>query len=60
MIAPIADLMPQALANPSTVAASYHLAKMCITEGILGDFVECGVFCGAQCAAMARAIMDAR
>jgi len=50
--------MPQALANPPTVAASYWLAKMCIEEGIPGDFVECGVFCGSQCAAMARAIMD--
>lgn len=32
---------------------------MVIDEGIPGDLVECGVFCGAQCAAMARAVMDA-
>ena len=57
--APVSDLLAQALATPPTVAASYWLARMCIAEGIPGDFVECGVFCGAQCAAMARAIMDA-
>src|SRR3990167_9889425 len=56
---PVFGLLAQALATPPTVAASYWLARMWCAEGIPGDFVECGVFCGAQCAAMARAIMDA-
>ena len=47
-----------ALSNPETVRASYDIARLAIERGVPGDFVECGVFGGAQCAAMARAIMD--
>lgn len=47
-----------ALSSPDTVRASYDIARLAIERGVPGDFVECGVFGGAQCAAMARAIMD--
>lgn len=47
-----------ALSSKETVRASYDLARNVIERGIPGDFVECGVFGGSQCAAMARAIMD--
>jgi hypothetical protein len=47
-----------ALSSKETVYASYDIARLAIERGIPGDFVECGVFGGAQCAAMARAIME--
>jgi len=47
-----------ALSHPATVKASYDIARLVIDNNIPGDFVECGVFGGAQCAAMARAIVD--
>ena len=47
-----------ALSSRETVYASYDIARMAIERGVPGDFVECGVFGGAQCAAMARAIYD--
>ena len=47
-----------ALSNAGDFRTSYELARRCIREGIPGDFVECGVFGGSQCAAMARAIWD--
>lgn len=59
MRAPVGDLMPQALARRPTVAATYWLTRMILSEGIPGDLVECGVFCGAQAAAMARAVQFA-
>lgn len=31
---------------------------MLISEGVPGDFVECGVFAGSQVAAMAKALVD--
>jgi O-methyltransferase len=49
-----------ALSSRETLEASYEIAKLAIERGVPGDFVECGVFGGAQCAAMARAIMDDR
>ena len=48
-----------ALSTRDTVKSSYDIARWTIANNIPGDFVECGVFGGAQCAAMARAIMDA-
>jgi hypothetical protein len=45
----------RALSRPNTVLNSYELAADCIKRGILGDFVECGVFAGTQSAAMALA-----
>ena len=47
-----------ALSTRETVQASYDIARLAIERGVPGDFVECGVFGGAQCAAFARAIMD--
>lgn len=47
-----------ALSRKETLLATYDMARSVIDRGIPGDFVECGVFGGAQCAVMARAIMD--
>ncbi len=47
-----------ALSRKETLLATYDLARSVIERGIPGDFVECGVFGGAQVAVMARAIMD--
>jgi O-methyltransferase len=45
----------QALSTAATVRNSYEMAERCIKENVPGDFVECGVFCGTQVAAMALA-----
>ncbi len=47
-----------ALSSQETVQTSYDIARLAIERGVPGDFVECGVYGGAQCAAMARAILD--
>jgi O-methyltransferase len=60
---PVADLEWAAQASKHTVRASYEIARAVIAAGVPGDFVECGVFAGANSAAMARAIqydMDER
>lgn len=44
-----------ALSTRPTLDFSFEAAESCIKEGIPGDFVECGVFAGSQCAAMAYA-----
>ena len=49
-----------ALSSRATVQSSYDIARIAIINSVPGDFVECGVFAGSQCAAMARAIMDHR
>lgn len=46
-----------ALSSKETLLATYDLARNVIERGVSGDFVECGVFGGAQCAVMARALM---
>lgn len=46
-----------ALSSKETLLATFDLARNCIERGIPGDFVECGVFGGAQVAVMARALM---
>jgi O-methyltransferase len=51
-------LAPAALSYKWTLADSYRCAKQLIEERIEGDFVECGVYAGAQCAAMAKAIIE--
>jgi|SRR5882672_3327206 len=53
------EISQRALSNFPTLLATYHMARYCIEQNVLGDFVECGVFAGAQCAAMACAILDA-
>lgn len=50
------DISQRALSNFPTLLATYHMARYCIENDVPGDFVECGVFAGAQCAAMALAI----
>lgn len=53
------DIIGQrALSTKQTLRGTYGIAKMLIEEGILGDFVECGVFAGSQAAAMAKAMLD--
>jgi len=47
-----------ALSSKETLLATYDLARNVIERDVPGDFVECGVFGGAQCAVMARAIMQ--
>jgi len=48
-----------ALSHPDVLWASYTAARHVLELGVQGDFVECGVFAGTQCAMMARAIIDA-
>jgi O-methyltransferase len=49
-----------ALSSRETLQATYDLAMLAINNNVPGDFVECGVFAGAQCAAMATAIQVLR
>lgn len=48
----------RALSTRETLRATYDLASSVLRNGVAGDFVECGVFAGANAAAMARAPMD--
>lgn len=50
------DRIDRALSTRQTLEATYGMAADCINRAVPGDFVECGVFAGAQCAAMALAI----
>jgi len=45
----------KALSTSETVLNSYLLAESCIQNKTEGAFIECGVFCGTQIAAMAFA-----
>jgi O-methyltransferase len=47
-----------ALSSRATLQSSYDIARLAIQNCVPGDFVECGVFGGAQCAAMAQAIAE--
>jgi hypothetical protein len=47
-----------ALGHRTSQEETYDLARVVLSRGIPGDFVEAGVFAGASCAIMARAIMD--
>jgi O-methyltransferase len=58
MTAFVDELAPSALSYRWTLLDSYHAAKRVIEEGVPGDFVECGVYAGAQVAAMAHAIIE--
>ncbi len=44
----------RAACNPPTLVNTRDLCERAISEDVRGDFVECGVFAGAQCAIMAR------
>lgn len=59
-IQPLETIGLAALSNAGDFRTSYELAARCIREGMPGDFVECGVFGGAQCAAMAKAILESQ
>jgi O-methyltransferase len=48
------------LSSMETLQSSYDIARMAIENNVAGDFVECGVFAGSQCAAMALALMDCK
>jgi O-methyltransferase len=56
MTATLEQIAKSALSSIETVQASYDFAWMALKHEVPGDFVECGVFAGAQCAAMALAI----
>lgn len=47
-----------ALGHRTSQEHTYDLARLVLQRGIPGDFVECGVYAGASCALMARAILD--
>lgn len=51
----IARIAQRALSSVHTVQASHDIAAAAIRAGVVGDFVECGVFAGSQAAAMALA-----
>ncbi len=44
------------LGHYETLRATYDIAAALIANGVPGDFVECGVYAGGECAAMALAI----
>lgn len=45
------------LGEYETLIATFELAKSLISRGVPGDFVEAGVYAGAEIAVMAKAIM---
>lgn len=47
-----------ALGHRTSQEQTYDIARLVLQRGIPGDFVECGVYAGASCALMARAIID--
>ena len=47
-----------ALGHRTSQEQTYDLARLVLQRGVPGDLVECGVYAGASCALMARAIMD--
>lgn len=51
-------LCPHTLGHYETLRATYDIAAALIANGVPGDFVECGVYAGGECAAMALAIMN--
>lgn len=58
MMERLRDLTGVLLGHITTIEATYEIAMSALRLGIPGDFCECGVFAGAQSAAMARAILD--
>lgn len=52
------EVRQSGLGHTETFEATYDLSRAVLARGVPGDFVECGVYAGAQCAIMARAIMD--
>lgn len=54
----LADLYPSLLDHHVAIRSSYDLARNVIERDVPGDLVECGIYAGAQVAAIARAILD--
>jgi O-methyltransferase len=52
------DVCRSALGHRTSQEATYDIARQVLAREIPGDFVECGVYAGASCALMAKAIMD--
>lgn len=52
------DVAQSALCSRVTLGETYDAAARVIVNGVLGDLVECGVWAGANSAAMAKALMD--
>lgn len=46
------------LGYKESMEATYDICRSVLARDVPGDFVECGVYAGAQAAVMARAIMD--
>jgi hypothetical protein len=42
----------------TSVEQTYDAAKAAVVRGVPGDFVECGVYAGAQAAIMAGALLE--
>ncbi len=47
-----------ALSHSETCEATFDIARSLIERNVPGDFVECGVYAGAQAAFMARALQE--
>lgn len=58
MAASLDQIAGVALSSVETLRTTYDIARLAIERGVPGDFVEAGVFAGAQCAAMAKALVD--
>lgn len=54
------DVAVSALGYRESLEATYDICRSTLNRGILGDFVECGVYAGAHCAVMAKAIVEWR
>lgn len=54
----IKGLIPQKLGYYETMCTTYALCQHVMDSGIPGDFAEAGVYAGAECAVMARALID--
>lgn len=52
------EVSKSSLCSRVTLQSTYDAACAVIRNGVPGDFVECGVWAGANSAAMARAIQD--
>ncbi len=46
------------LGDLETFEATYDICRAVLARDVPGDFVECGVYAGAQCAVMAIALLD--
>jgi O-methyltransferase len=52
------QVRPSALGWTTSVETTYDVCRTALERGIPGDFVECGVYRGAQSAVMAKATLD--